>query len=156
MKKKSFLVPLIPNIVVKKGKAEFIEVKDNFYNITPPPEPKGWKVSINYDNVSKIASVNVNTQDKTAAVKLDKSIFKDPNVPEGCKVFMIFHEIGHLIYGPHEHLCDKYAFYHALRAGVSPFLCYVALRAYMPEHYNYRIEEMFKNIIANEHLKNDA
>lgn len=68
---------------------------------------------------------------------------------------MIFHEIGHLIHGPNENACDKFAFYHALAAGVSPFLCYVAIRTYMPEHYNDRVIDMGVNLIDNKHLKND-
>lgn len=69
---------------------------------------------------------------------------------------MIFHEIGHLIFGPAEEKCDRYAFYHSLAAGVSPFLCYIAIRTYMPEHYNYRIFEMFRNLQDNIHLKNEV
>lgn len=68
---------------------------------------------------------------------------------------MVFHEIGHLVFGSVEEACDKYAFYHALAAGVSPFVCYLAIRAYMPEHYNYRIFEMFKNLVDSKHLNGD-
>jgi hypothetical protein len=154
-KKKTFLVPLLPNIVVKQGKAEFIGTSQNFYNITPPPMPKGWNVSFSEGYVDKIAEININYLGKTAAVKLDSKIFNNKDIPEGCKVFAIFHEIGHLIHGPDEASCDKFAFYHALRAGVSPFLCYVMIRAYMPEHYAYRIISMYNNLLENLHLKHD-
>ncbi|GIV28686.1 MAG: hypothetical protein KatS3mg027_2500 [Bacteroidia bacterium] len=51
-------------------------------------------------------------------------------------------------------MADKYAFYQSLRNGISPFLCYVAIRAFMPPSYNYRIVEMGKNLLINNHLKN--
>ena len=69
---------------------------------------------------------------------------------------MIYHEMGHLLYGSKEHFCDLYAFTHSLYHGVSPFLCYAAIRAYMPEHYNYRVVEMGKNLLKYNELVNDA
>ena len=145
----------MPNIVVKQGKAELIGTSQNFYGIIPPPMPKGWAVSFGSAEVEKIAEITIDYAGKSANVLLDKNIFFDKNVPEGCKVFMIFHEIGHLLYAADEAACDKFAFYHALRAGVSPFLCYVAIRSYMPKQYAYRVEAMYNNLINNYNLKND-
>lgn len=118
--------------------------------------PQGWTVSFNIGKEAKKASITVDFKGKTAHSVLDDEIFNDPNVPEGCKIFMIFHETGHLIYGPDEAACDRYAFYHSLRYGVSPFLCYVAVRAFLTGHNSYRIKEMFDNIMQHQHLKNDA
>ncbi len=141
--------------MVKSGKVEFIGTSENFYNVNPPPLPQGWKISIDYGTESKIAAVTVYKKEKVASIVLDSGIFKDPNIPEGCKVFMIFHELGHLIYGPAENKCDEFALLHSLRAGVSPFLCYLAIRAYMPSHYNYRIVELGNKILSNNQWRND-
>lgn len=112
-------------------------------------------MDFNVGNEPSKASINIDYLGRNASIKIDQSIYNDKKIPEGCKVFMIFHEIGHLIFGSAEEMCDRFAFYHSLRAGVSPFLCYATIRAYMPEHYNYRIEEMFKNLMAHQNLKND-
>ncbi len=69
---------------------------------------------------------------------------------------MFFHEIGHIIHGPAEEKCDEFAFWHALKAGVSPFTCYVALRAYMGDHYGYRVEHLGKILMSNPNLKNNT
>ena len=66
---------------------------------------------------------------------------------------MFFHEIGHPIYREKEELCDEFAFWHALRAGVSPFMCFLALAAYMPDHYRYRVERLGQIILQNPQLK---
>lgn len=118
--------------------------------------PQGWNISFQLGDDERVASILFDSGIKKASVKLDKKIFTDPNIPEGCKVFAMFHEMGHLIHGPAEHKCDEFAFYHALRAGVTPFMCYVALRAFMPEHYNYRIVELGNKLLQNEQLKNDV
>lgn len=115
--------------------------------------PKGWKVSVTTGREGRKASILIDHLGHSANINLDENIFNSKNVPEGCKTFMFFHEIGHLVYGPDENACDKYAFLHSLRAGVSPFLCYVAIRHFMPEHYNDRIIDMGKNLLEYEHLK---
>lgn len=145
----------MPNIRVKQGAAELVGISENPYNVTPPPMPEGWNFSITGGKVQHIASINIDYKNKKAAIKLDDILFNDPEVPEGCKIVMLFHEMGHLIFGPDEAACDRFAFYHALRAGVSPFLCYLTIRTYMPEHYNYRIIEMFNNIEKNSNLTLD-
>jgi len=131
-------------------------ISNNFYDVKPEPLPAGWSVSFGQGFVDRIACINIDYKGKTAAVQLDSDIFNDKSIPEGCKVFMVFHEIGHLIYGPDESACDRFALQHALRAGVSPYLCYIAIRAFMPEHYNERIIDMAENILQNSHLKNDV
>lgn len=130
-------------------------IQENFYNVNPPALPHGWDLSFRIGEDPKKASITVDELKRTADVNLDPGIYENKDVPEGCKVFILFHEIGHLLYGPKENNCDRFAFYHSLRAGVSPFLCYVALRAYMPEHYNERVLELGELILENEHLKND-
>lgn len=104
-------------------------------------------------NVSKIAEITIDSVKRTGNIVLDKNIFDDPNVPEGCKIFMFFHEIGHPIYKEREELCDEFALWHALRAGVSPFMCFLALATYMPEQYNYRVERLGKIILKNPQLR---
>jgi hypothetical protein len=145
----------LPNIKVLRGSAELIEISDNFYKITPPPMPQGWKWRFSFGPVNRLAEVHLNTAEKTADIKLDSKVFDDKNILEGSKIFMCFHEIGHLIHGPNEAACDRFAFYNSLRAGVSPYICYVTMRQFMPEHYQYRVNEMFKNLAINSHLKND-
>lgn len=126
---------------------------DNFFGVNPPPLPAGWDVSTNVSRVARIAQITIDKRKRTGEILLDASIFEDPDVPEGCKIFMYFHEIGHLKFGPDETACDRFAFWHALRAGVTPFLCFVALAAYMPEHYEYRVENLGNLILENPHLR---
>lgn len=116
---------------------------------------RGWDLDFSKAEVDRLASITIDYKGKRASVHLDRGIFDNPDVPEGCKVFMLFHEAGHLHFGPAEELCDEFAFYNALRVGVSPFLCYVAIRTYMPEHYDYRVERLGKILLSLPHLKND-
>lgn len=156
-KKKEFLVPLTSDVVVKNGSAKFLGKSENYYNVTPEPLPKGWNVSFSGGSVDRIACINIDGKEKTASVNLDDGIFNDPEIPEGCKVFMVFHEIGHLKYGPDEEACDWFACQHAMRAGVSPFLCYIAIRAFMPAHYDHRIISLAEKIeLYYPHLKNES
>lgn len=152
-KKKDFVIPLTGDIKVLRGRAQFLGTQPNFYRITPPALPQGWNISFSKKPVSRRAEIFINGSNKTAAINLDTSLFNDKTIPEGCKVFMVFHEIGHLIYGPAEEKCDEFAFWHSLYAGVSPFLCYVAIRAFMPAHYAYRIEHLGKILEKNPQLK---
>jgi hypothetical protein len=136
-----------------RGNIQFLGIQDNFFNVNPPPMPKNWTFSAKMGPVSKIAEITIDTLKKTGSIVLDQQIFNDPNVPEGCKIFMFFHELGHPQFKEKEHLCDEFAFWHALRAGVSPFMCFLALAAYMPEQYNYRVERLAKLILRNPQLK---
>lgn len=154
-KKKSFVVPLTSDIKILKGSAQFLGTDNNFYNITAPELPDGWEINITQGPEAKIASVTIYDASRRANINLDNKIFNDPEIPEGCKVFMIFHELWHLRFGPDENRCDRYAFYSSLAAGVSPYLCYIAIRHFMPEHYNDRVVDMGLNLLQNEHLQND-
>lgn len=116
--------------------------------------PKGWKTSFNSGNVSRIAQVTIDHLSRVADIEIDQKILNDKDIPEGCKVFMVFHEYGHLIHGPDERACDEFAFYHALRAGVSPFLCYAAIGAFMPAHYEYRVDHLENLLLDNSYLQN--
>jgi hypothetical protein len=127
---------------------------ENPYNIQDIPVPQGWKIHFDIDAVARRAQILIDRNGKKAQVKLDKDVFLSKEVPQGVKAFIIYHEIGHIYFKEKEELADKYAFYMALRNGVSPFLCYVAIRAFMPSHYDYRVIEMGKNLLLNNHLKN--
>lgn len=150
----SFVLPLADNIRVRNGRAQLLGVQENFYNIDPPPRPQGWDVDFKLADVPRKAEISINYRNKKASAKLDREIFESQHVPEGCKIFMVFHEEGHLLFGPAEELCDEFAFWQALRAGVSPFLCYVAIRHYMPQGAEYRIERLGKLLLAHPELKN--
>lgn len=116
--------------------------------------PRGWDLTFRTAYEDKKASISIHERAKCAAVKLDHNIFDNKNVPDGCKIFIIFHEMGHLIHGPDEEGCDEFAFWHALRAGVTPFLCYVAIRHYMPAYYASRIERLGMLLKRNPQFKN--
>lgn len=103
--------------------------------------------------VARIAQIDIDSKKRTGDITLDASIFEDKGVPEGCKIFMVFHEMGHPIYKSDEEACDEFAFWHALRAGVTPFLCFLALAAYMPERYEFRVERLRQLILKNPQLK---
>jgi hypothetical protein len=153
---KSFIVPLSADIRVKRGRASLLGVQDNFYGVNPLPLPQGWSLNFALADVPRKAEINIDYRRKKASAKFDRSIFEDKGVPEGCKIFMFFHELGHLIFGPDEAACDEYAFWHALRAGVSPFLCYVAIRHYMPQGAEYRIERLGQLLLMHPQLRNDV
>lgn len=150
---RSFVIPLPSDAKAKTGAIKLLRVEDNFFKIDPPPFPRGWSFTKKIGHVSRIAEIHVNQKNKTGDINLDERIFNDPNVPEGCKIFMFFHEIGHPIYKHKEELCDEFAFWHALRAGVSPLMCFLALAAYMPENYMYRVERLKKIMLNNPWLK---
>lgn len=103
--------------------------------------------------MARIAQIEIDQKRKKGNITLDKRIFDDKGVPEGCKVFMLFHEIGHPIYRADEAACDEFAFWHALRAGVTPFLCFIALAAYMPQSYEYRVQRLGKLIENNPQVR---
>lgn len=115
--------------------------------------PKGWNLSADISDVSRVAQITIDKLSRTGKIELDRQIFEDPEVPEGCKIFMFFHEIGHLIHGANEGACDEFAFWHALRVGVTPFMCILGLTAYMPEHYQYRVERLAYLMKSNPQLK---
>jgi hypothetical protein len=138
---------------VISGQVQSLGKQENFFNITPPPMPQGWHVSAGIGRVARIAQITIDKRLRTGKILLDASIFEDPNVPKGCKIFMFFHEIGHLQFGPDEKACDAFAFWHAVRVGVTPFLCFVALASYMPEHYEDRVTELGNLIRSNPQLK---
>lgn len=151
--KGSWVIPLPKDTVLVRGRIRLLGVTDNFFQVTPPPLPKGWDLKARLGEVSRIAQIEVNSKKKTGNITLDRRVFEDKSVIEGCKVFMLFHEIGHPIYLANESACDEFAFWHALRAGVTPFLCFLALAAYMPENYKYRVERLGNLILKNPQLK---
>ncbi|TAJ75201.1 MAG: hypothetical protein EPO42_14190 [Gallionellaceae bacterium] len=102
--------------------------------------------------MTRVAQIEVDQKNKSGRITLDRRIFEDKEVMEGCKVFMLFHEIGHPIYKADEGACDEFAFWHAIRAGVTPFLCFLALAAYMPKSYEYRVERLAQLILKNPQL----
>lgn len=114
--------------------------------------PDGWNFKIGHSNVSRVAEIYLDYKGRSGRINLDKSLFESPDIPEGCKVFMLFHEFGHAIHGPREELCDEFAFWNALAVGVSPFLCFVALKAFMPQHYDYRVIRLANIMKANPYL----
>jgi hypothetical protein len=116
--------------------------------------PKGWRVSVDVGNVARLAEIFIDEFRRSAHINLDEHIFEDKDIAEGSKLFMYFHEIGHLIHGPDESACDEFAFYHSLRAGVSPYLCYLAIFAFMPEHYQYRVDHLEALLNKNSYLQN--
>lgn len=128
-------------------------VKDNFFGVTPPPLPVGWSFDVGKGSVARIAENFVDQRNKSGKITLDKKVFDDPDIPEGCKVFMFFHELYHPVYREREELCDEAAFWHALRVGVTPFMCYLALKAYMPANYEYRVQRLEKIILQNPWLR---
>jgi hypothetical protein len=152
-KKKAFVIPLPDDAVLIRGHAKFLGTKENFFNVTPPPMPIGWDVKTGVGKVARIAQIQIDSKTRKGKITLDSQIFEDRNVPEGCKIFMFFHEIGHLKHGPDEGACDRFAFWHALRVGVTPFMCFVALAAYMPESYLYRVQALKDLMLSNPQLK---
>jgi hypothetical protein len=114
--------------------------------------PKGWKISAGIGKVARVAQITIDERKKKGEILMDSNVFEDPDIPEGCKIFMLFHEFGHLIHGANESACDEFAFWHSLRAGVTPFTCFLALALYMPKHYSYRVERLGKLILKNPQL----
>lgn len=150
---RSFVIPLPSDVQAVKGGLRLLRTEDNFFRVTPPPLPRGWSFTKETGRVSRIAEIRIDQRNKTGDIRLDERVFSNPDVPEGCKIFMFFHEIGHPIYRQREELCDEFAFWHALRAGVSPMMCFLALAAYMPEGYLYRVERLKKIMLQNPWLK---
>lgn len=146
-------MPAPDKINVLRGSVQLLGNTENFFEVNPPALPIGWGIAAGIGNVSRVAEVFIDRGKKTAKINLDSDIFENPELPEGCKIFMFFHEIGHLIHGPDEAACDEFAFWHALRVGVTPFLCFFALAAYMPDHYAYRVEKLGNIILSNPQLK---
>ena len=138
---------------MKKGSAQLVGIKENFFEIDPPALPRGWRFSAGISKVARVAQIKIDYKKKTGQIELDSDVFENPQIPEGCKVFMFFHEIGHTIFREKEELCDEYAFWHSLRAGVTPFTCFLALAMYMPAHYQYRVDRLKRIILNNLQLK---
>lgn len=116
--------------------------------------PQGWNLSFDTQKVERVAQVVIDYKKRNAQISFDTKIFNDKNIPEGIKIFLLFHEIGHLIYGPAEELCDEFSFWCSLRLGVTPYTCFLALLMYMPKHYQYRVDRLQKIILSNPQLKN--
>jgi hypothetical protein len=152
-KKKAFIVPLPADARVIRGQVELLGIKDNFFEVEPAPMPKGWKFSARTGKVSRIAEISVDYKNKTGDIVLDSRVFEDREVPQGCKIFMFYHELGHPLFKANEKLCDEFALWHALRDGVTPFLCFLALAAYMPDHYQDRVENLGRIILNHPQLK---